>query len=369
MAKRIALPDGSIGEFPDAMPDSEIETVLRRQFGGPSTDRFTAGTAAARAADQGIADKAQADADAVNAYRLASADKSQPPGVAEQFLGGAKHAWDRAAMGVKGLVTGLTPEEEQLLSQGKAFVKGTGPASTVGQIAADVGMSLAPVARGAQVLTKTLSGLGRAAPVVADIATNAGYAAATAPEDRGEAMAWGGGGAAFGQMLPRAVARLVKPYNPGKGTQALIDAGVTPTLGDAMAADQRALGAAVVRSGERLVESTPLAGSVLRSTRQRALDDFQRATREAALPPGASKEAAATIDSLGEAFGKAYADTLSQVPFPAKAFAVFQPLKAVDEAVVGTTLTPRRCGRAIGARSALDRIATQGACVPVQEEH
>lgn len=32
VAKQVALPDGSIGEFPDAMPDSEIEAVLQKQF-------------------------------------------------------------------------------------------------------------------------------------------------------------------------------------------------------------------------------------------------------------------------------------------------------------------------------------------------
>lgn len=32
MAKRIGLPDGSIGEFPDTMPDSEIEAVLQKQY-------------------------------------------------------------------------------------------------------------------------------------------------------------------------------------------------------------------------------------------------------------------------------------------------------------------------------------------------
>src|SRR5690349_19337175 len=36
MAKEIELPDGSIGEFPDTMPDADIQAVLRKQFGGPA---------------------------------------------------------------------------------------------------------------------------------------------------------------------------------------------------------------------------------------------------------------------------------------------------------------------------------------------
>lgn len=35
MPIQVELPDGSIGEFPDGMPDQEIEAVLRKQFGGP----------------------------------------------------------------------------------------------------------------------------------------------------------------------------------------------------------------------------------------------------------------------------------------------------------------------------------------------
>lgn len=34
MPKQIGLPDGSIGQFPDDMPDMEIEAVLAKQFGG-----------------------------------------------------------------------------------------------------------------------------------------------------------------------------------------------------------------------------------------------------------------------------------------------------------------------------------------------
>lgn len=34
MTQEIDLPDGSIGEFPDGMPDEQIQAVLRKQFGG-----------------------------------------------------------------------------------------------------------------------------------------------------------------------------------------------------------------------------------------------------------------------------------------------------------------------------------------------
>jgi hypothetical protein len=36
MPTRVQLPDGNIGEFPDGMPESEIEKVLQKQYGAPS---------------------------------------------------------------------------------------------------------------------------------------------------------------------------------------------------------------------------------------------------------------------------------------------------------------------------------------------
>lgn len=38
MPKRVQLPDGNIGEFPDDMPDAQIEAVLQKQYAPPSTD-------------------------------------------------------------------------------------------------------------------------------------------------------------------------------------------------------------------------------------------------------------------------------------------------------------------------------------------
>lgn len=109
------------------------------------------------------------------------------PGVAEQFLGGAKHAWDRAAAGLESLVPGgkalsqalSQPDMQSLVEQGKQFVKETGPASTVGQIAGDVALS-APVA------FKVFKGLNAArglkTAIAGEAAANAGYGALTADE-------------------------------------------------------------------------------------------------------------------------------------------------------------------------------------------
>lgn len=43
MPTRVQLPDGSIGEFPDGMSESQIEGVLQKQYGGPQTSSRPAG--------------------------------------------------------------------------------------------------------------------------------------------------------------------------------------------------------------------------------------------------------------------------------------------------------------------------------------
>jgi hypothetical protein len=276
-----------------------------------------------------------------------------PPQAIREFVGGAKHALDRAAIGVKGLlpesvqragdwvdekVTGRKVMTPELIRQGEAFVKETGPASTVGQVAGDVALSAAPVAR----LTKALQAARLAAPV-AGIGANAAYSAATAPENRGEAALWGGGGAAGGQVLSRALARVAQPYTAGQGTKTLLDAGITPTLGDAMTADARKL-APLVRAGERGVEAVPLAGSMLRATREKALKDFQQATREAALPPGATPTEATSVDALAKAFKTAYDDVLD-IPFPMRAVEDWDPERAAQSLSMNLQLDPGKANR------------------------
>jgi len=189
--KEIDLPDGTVAEFPDGMTDAEIGAVLARQFGSPRSLSAVA-----------------------QRYRVPNGE-NQRPGWAEEVAGGAKHAWDRAAMGLKGLFTDLTPEDKALLEQGGAFVKETGPASTVGQIGADVAMSAAPVARAAA-LPRVLGMTSRLAPAAADVAANAGYAAVTSPEDRANAAMWGAGGPLRGGCCLRLLAALFVPPVPAQ---------------------------------------------------------------------------------------------------------------------------------------------------------
>lgn len=187
MAKIVELPDGREVEFPDGMSNDAIGEVLRKQF--PAQPKQSSGYAA----------------------------PGEEPGVLTQFLGGAKHAWDRAAAGLQsaaGAVGIPTGESLQpLVKQGAQFVKETGPASTIGQVAGDFAMSAAPIVRaaqGGQALVRTLGALkpwqAAAVGLAPEVAANAGYGALTANEgERGTGALLGAGGTLIGaSALPLA---------------------------------------------------------------------------------------------------------------------------------------------------------------------
>jgi len=217
----------------------------------------------------------------VNAYRIGNTN--EPPGYVEQFAGGAKHALDRAALGLKGVFTDLSDEDKALLEQGKGFVQGTGPASTVGQIAGDVGMSLGPVglANRAAMLPRAAAALGRFAPaaaVGADVAANAGYSALTSPEDRGAAALYGGAGAAGGRALAHTFGGAVRPTAEA---QRLLDQGVRLTPGQA--GGKTGMGA-LADVYERGLEAIPGVGRIVGGARQRGLEDWNRVMLQEARP-------------------------------------------------------------------------------------
>ena len=99
--------------------------------------------------------------EATQANLYAGQDVSQM-GSVMRGLGGAKAAWDRAALGLKGMFTDLTPEDKALLEQGKAFTKQGGTAATVGDIGADALMMAAPALRGQQAIMAGAKMLARA---------------------------------------------------------------------------------------------------------------------------------------------------------------------------------------------------------------
>lgn len=127
--------------------------------------------------------------------------KQQRGRLAEQFYGGrdpnylltktlagAKHGFDRAALGAKGLFTDLSPEDQQLLAQGAAATEEGGAQGTIGQIGGEILATGGPAGlarRGATAVLpqalKRLSAPGAAGGVLGRVATP-GAAAASGVE-------------------------------------------------------------------------------------------------------------------------------------------------------------------------------------------
>jgi hypothetical protein len=144
------------------------------------------------------------------AYRLQGSDPTQAPSWYEELGGGLKHSLDKSALGLEksvkwaaNKVTGknweVDPENVQNVERGKDFVKNTGALSTVGEVGGDLLQGAAAGGLGNVVKA------GKYLPAAVDIASQAGWGALTAADNKGEAAAWGGGGAAAGRALPHAV--------------------------------------------------------------------------------------------------------------------------------------------------------------------
>lgn len=183
---------------------------------------------------------------------------SEEPGLARQFIGGAKHAWDRAARGLESLVPGgerlsralLQPDLKQLVAQGDAFVSETGPASSLGRFAGDVSM-VAPVAAAAGP-TALAQGL-----------VGAGTGLVFAPDDKLFNAALGGIAGAGTQGVINALRSGVGKFTPE--AQRLMERNVPLTWG-------QAAGPGTWRnSAEQALTSSPIGGQSIANRRNEAV--------------------------------------------------------------------------------------------------
>lgn len=220
--------------------------------------------------------------------------------VLKRTLGGAKTSWDRAALGLKGIFTDLTPEDKALLAQGRAFQDEGGAPATIGAIGADVAMSAAPGAlvtkatAAAPVLTRALSQLG----------LGAGYGALTSPEDRTTGAVAGGVGTGVGMAANRVVGGAIRPF-VSKDAEVLMAQGIQPTPG-------QAIGGAV-NTAEQKLRSLPLIGDVIRGARNRSVNEFNEKAIQTAVP-GASGFGDEALTAARETLGKQYDQVLNNLP-------------------------------------------------------
>lgn len=257
-------------------------------------------------------------------YRPSWADKNEDPGLVEQALGGAKHAWDRGAQGIAGIFNQEAVSPEQLAA-GKAFVDETGPASTGGQVATDVGVGAyggGKILKAANWLRKALqaknvAGAGAAA-VGADIAGNAGLNAALSPDNRGEAAAWGGAGAAGGRVLARTLGGPVKPFMTPEA-KTLSEAGVTLTPGQMMSGAEPSFVGRTLRNFEDAMQSYPIIGDVIRHGKANSIKSWNvNEINQALAPIGATVKRAGRegIDQADELVSNAYDSILPAISVP-----------------------------------------------------
>lgn len=226
-------------------------------------------------------------------------DPSEGMGAGEKFLVGFGSAVARTGEGLGRLyaATGLPgsddfkPALDEAAENRKLYERNRpGGWATAGEVGADVGMSLLPMgaaaAGGAKVASMLPRALARFAPAAADIAANAGYAAATAPENRLEAAGWGAGGAAAARGLQRVAGGVVKPFIQDDAT-ALIRRGIQPTVGQSVGG--------IVGKLEEKATSIPVVGDTIARARNRAIREWNEKTIEAAarpIAPGGVREMA-----------------------------------------------------------------------------
>lgn len=218
-----------------------------------------------------------------NAY--AGQDVSQM-GAVMRGLGGAKAAWDTAAMGLKGIVTDLNPEDQALLDQGKAFLKQAGTAGTVGNVAGDVAMTAAPALRaqqgivaGARYLPQAMQWMGRAVPAAAGAGAVTG--AALNPEDRTGAALGGAAGGAIGEGAGRLLTKTLGGAISGR---------VTPEAKELMEQGAfvpmwKATDSGVVRNLAERAKVLPVAGSVLKGQERSGIESWNKILTKEATPP------------------------------------------------------------------------------------
>lgn len=206
-------------------------------------------------------------------------------------LGGAKASWDRAALGLKGMFTDLTPEDKALLEQGKAFTKQGGTAATVGDIGADALMMAAPALRGQQAIMAGAKMLPKAAQFIGGRLPSAALAsgatsAALAPEDRTGAFYGGAAGGALGEAAGRVLTKTLGGVVSDRVTPAareLMDQGANVPMWKAV--DDTTRPGRVLRNAAERAKVLPVAGDMIRGQERAAIESWNRILVREATPP------------------------------------------------------------------------------------
>lgn len=216
------------------------------------------------------------------------------PGAAA--LAGFGTVLDNAALRLKQLVSGLTPQDQANAQANRDLVQ-TSPWALGGNVAGNAA-TLGPIA-----------GPG----VLANGAVGAGAGFFGQPTTEGESGVgnavkgglWGLAGGVAGNL---ATGSPVVTRSPQVDT--MLQSGVVPTIGQAAASSPSPIARTVGRAEEKAM-SIPVVGDIIGNARRRAVEDFNRAAINKGLPPGATPVRAIGeqgIDLAKRALGSAYDD-------------------------------------------------------------
>jgi len=218
--------------------------------------------------------------------------KMREGGAMERGLRGAGRSLQNDYYGLKGLVTDLSPQEEQQVRANKQFLS-EDTAGAVGGFGADVASFLLPGGVAAKAAAKGLSMLPKAAKVYQGLGTtgrvatqvagqgalDAGLSAAYEPEDRGEAALYGGAGSLGGQLLGRSLGKLATGVlKPSTDAAKLMDEGVSVPF-------WKATENPVVRGVVERAKALPLTGAVAKGRERTAIEGVDREWARRATPP------------------------------------------------------------------------------------
>lgn len=244
---------------------------------------------------------------------------------AKEFGQGALYAGQRASAGLTGMLPrsveqylvskGLSPSQEQL-DASKAAVNKAGPAATIGQIGADVGLQFAP----SSLITKATLPLTMGRATVANLAGQGGLNAALTPdsENRATGAAVGAGGAAMGNVLARTLGGPLRTMVSNEG-KTLLDAGIPVTPGQAISGPNASGVARAIRGTEDKAGSIPILGDFLRAKARTAANAFSTGQINDALKPIGAKVAGvghAALDDALERIGSSYDSVLPEIHVP-----------------------------------------------------
>ena len=200
---------------------------------------------------------------------------------------GARGAWaslQNLGYGLNGIVSDLTPEQQQTVNVNKRFLD-EDTAGFVGGLATDVASFALPggaalkVARALPAAMKLAKAAPLLAPLAGNVALDTGLAAAYAPEDRGEAALSGAAGSVIGQGLARGAGRVLGGViTPSADAAELMKSGVNVPI-------WKSVDNGIVRGSAERAKALPFAGSLIKGQERKALEGFNRKLSIDASPP------------------------------------------------------------------------------------